>query len=315
MDAKKIIDKRYVLLDTLGSGGFGTVYRVLDLSNGREYALKLMNNNYSVFINEVKINKKIKPFNNPFFIKYIDSNTYAYLPEKESRQYDSYIVFELASKGDAISYITHDNLGLNERLSKYFFSKILQIVISLHRIGICHRDLKLDNFLFDGDNFTLKLSDFGFSSLIIRNKLGKTKKQRGSFGTGCYKAPEVVLEKEEPKGYDGEKADIFSLGVILFSLRTCKIGFINAKSNDDLYKYIKEGKIAEYWSTLKKIGIDGLSEEFKNLYIKMVSPNPKNRPTLEQIYNDEWLKEIRDLSEEELVNYEKELIAELKRRE
>ena len=315
MDAKKIIDERYMLLDTLGSGAFGTVYKVLDLSKNREYALKLMNKKYSVFINEVKINKIIKPFNNPFFIKYIDSNTYAYLPEKESRQYDSYIVFELASKGDVIKYITHNNLGLNERLSKHFFSKILQIVISLHMIGICHRDLKLDNFLFDGDNFTLKLSDFGFSSLIIRNKLGKAKKQRGSFGTRSYKAPEVVLEKEEPKGYDGEKADIFSLGVILFSLRTCKIGFINAKSNDDLYKYIKEGKIAEYWSTLKKIGIDGLSEEFKNLYIKMVSPNPKNRPTLEQIYNDEWLKEIRDLSEEELVNYEKELIAELKRRE
>ena len=224
MAAKIIIDKRYVLLDTLGSGGFGTVYSVLDLSNSRVYALKLMNNNYSVFINEIKINKIIKPFNNPFFIKYIDSNTYAYLPEKESRQYDSYIVFELASKGDAISYITHDNLGLNERLSKYFFSKILQIVISLHRIGICHRDLKLDNFLFDGDNFSLKLSDFGFSSLIIRNKLGKAKKQRGSFGTGSYMAPEVILEKEEPKGYDGEKADIMFCIIILKKEKFQNIG-------------------------------------------------------------------------------------------
>lgn len=315
MDAKKIIDKRYLLLDTLGSGGFGTVYKVFDLSNKREYALKLMNNKYSVFINEIKINKIIKPFNNRFFIKYIDSNTYAYLSEKKSEQYDSYIVFELASKGDVIKYITHDKLGLNERLSKYFFSKILQIVISLHRIGICHRDLKLDNFLFDGENFTLKLSDFGFSSLIIRNKLGKVKKQRGSYGTKSYKAPEVVLENEEPKGYDGEKADIFSLGVILFSLRTCRIGFIEATSNDDFYKNIIDGKISEYWSLLKKNGIDGLTEEFKNLYIKLVSPNPKNRPTLEQIYNDEWLKEIRDLSEEELDNYEKELIAELKKRE
>ena len=82
-----------------------------------------------------------------------------------------------------------------------------------------------------------------------------------------------------------------------------------------MYNYIKEGKISEYWLALKENGIDGLTEEFKNLYIKMVSPNPKNRPTLEQIYNDEWLKEIRDLSEEELGNYEKELIAELKRRE
>ena len=82
-----------------------------------------------------------------------------------------------------------------------------------------------------------------------------------------------------------------------------------------MYNYIKEGKISEYWSALKENGLDGLTEDCKNFYIKMVSPNPKNRPTLELIYNDEWLKEIRDLSEEELGNYEKELIAELKRRE
>ena len=139
--------------------------------------------------------------------------------------------------------------------------------------------------------------------------------QNEKCGTKSYMAPELYT-KENFIQYDGEKVDIFSLGVILFNLRTCKWEFVRALSNDPLYKYIKKGKISEYWSNLEKvIQIDGLTEDFKNLYIKMVSPNPNERPTLEQIYNHEWLKEIRDLSQEELAKYEEEFISELKSRE
>jgi len=60
-----------------------------------------------------------------------------------------------------------------------------------------------------------------------------------------------------------------------------------------------------YW---EKIGnIEGLSEEFKTLYLKMVAYNPKERPTIEEIYNDEWMKEIRDLDDTEFQKCEEEL--------
>ena len=68
---------------------------------------------------------------------------------------------------------------------------------------------------------------------------------------------------------------------------------------------IKEKKDKVYW---KKIGnIEGLSEDFKTLYLKMVAYDPNERPTIEEIYNDEWMKEIRDLDDTEFQKCEEEL--------
>jgi serine/threonine protein kinase len=58
-----------------------------------------------------------------------------------------------------------------------------------------------------------------------------------------------------------------------------------------------------------------LSNEFKNLFIKMVAYNPKERPTIEQVLNDEWFKDITNLKDEEFKKYEQELISKLKERE
>ena len=83
-----------------------------------------------------------------------------------------------------------------------------------------------------------------------------------------------------------------------------------------MYKYIKEKNSKLYWYILRNnINTNGLSEEFKKLYLKMVAYDPKERPTIEEIYNDKWMKEIRDLNEKELEKCQKELIKELKSRE
>ena len=303
-----IIDNRYILLKVLGSGASSTVYKVKDVINNQEYALKLINNDDEKEIeNEIKINQKITNSQNQCYTKFITSSV-LYLANGKAY---TYIILELASKGSVINYINKDYEGLVEKLCKFFFAKLLIILQTLHQMGICHRDLKLDNFLFD-ENFNIKLSDFGFSSFIKKYKNGKKKKQTEYLGTSHYIAPEILMEMP----YDGEKADIFSLGVILFNLRTCKYGFINASIDDSYYKFIKKKKINTYWKILgENIKINGLSEEFKNLYIKMISFNPKERPTIQEIYNDEWLREIRDLNELQLMDLEQELINELKTRE
>lgn len=306
-----ILGNRYVLEKELGSGASSTVYKVKDIwNNNKEYALKLFNKNEEEFINEIKkeirINKKISEANSPFFIKYITSSV-GYLIKEETKELKSYIIFELGSKGSVINFIINKKEGLDEKNCKLIFAKILLIVKTLHRLGICHRDLKLDNILF-GDNYQLKLCDFGFSVIIPKDKNGKAKKIKGQYGTPQFTAPEI--HKNIP--YNGEKVDIFSLGVILFNLRTCKFGFTSTKDND-LYDYIKKKNIPGYWSKLKTfLNLEGLSEEFKNLFIKMVAYNPKERPTIEEIYNDEWMKEIKDLNEEEFEKYELDLIKELR---
>ena len=72
------------------------------------------------------------------------------------------------------------------------------------------------------------------------------------------------------KPYNGIKADIFSLGVILFNLATGKIGFIEANINDLYYKYIINRHYSKYWKKVqKKIG--KIPDELKTLNIKMVN--------------------------------------------
>ena len=73
---------------------------------------------------------------------------------------------------------------------------------------------KLNNFLFYGENYTIKLCDFGFSTKIPRNEDGEPLYLKGKYGTREYKAPEI--NQDIP--YNGEKIDIFSLGVVLFNL-------------------------------------------------------------------------------------------------
>jgi serine/threonine protein kinase len=304
-----IVDNRYILLKELGSGYSSTVYKARDSTDNKEYALKLLNHYDEKIENEIKINKIIKDSETNLFTKYITSSV-GYYDKGESKELRHYIILELASKGTVLDYIKKDDEGLEEKLCKLFFAKILIIIQTLHQMGICHRDLKLENFLFD-ENFNIKLSDFGFSSLVVEDKKGKKKKQTDFLGTPYYVAPEILMQIP----YDGEKVDIFSLGVILFNIRTCKYGFEKASKNNRLYKLlIKNTEL--YWEVLgQKIEIDGLSKEFKDLFIKMVSFDPNQRPTIAEIYNDEWMKEIRDLNHQELMDLEQELIKELKRRE
>ena len=91
---------------------------------------------------------------------------------------------------------------------------------------------------------------------------------------------------------------------------TKKFGFYEASRADDLYKLIARKRYNEYWNKIDKNKT--LSEQFKEIYIKMVAYNPKDRPSLDDILNCEWLKNIRNASEEELINIKNEMIKELR---
>ena len=221
---KAILDNRYVLEKELGLGASSTVYRVKDLeNNNKEYALKLFKKYKTEIQNEIEINKKISELKSPFFVKYITSSFGCLIKEKV---FKPFIVFELASKGNLLKYIKCNEKGFDEKNCNLIFAKIILMVKSLHRLGIYHRDLKLNNIILD-HNYQIKLCDFGFSTIIPKGKNGKSKNIKGQCGTLQYTAPEI--NRNIP--YDGEKVDIFSLGVILFNLKTCQFGFKNTEGN------------------------------------------------------------------------------------
>ena len=126
----------------------------------------------------------------------------------------------------------------------------------------------------------------------------------GKAGIKQYRCPEML----ENSKYIGSKADIFSLGVILFNLATGMYGFVTSKRNDIYYGYIVSNDSKRYWQKIDEhINISELSQEFKDLYIQMVSYNPSKRPELDDILHSDWMKEINDLNENEIKNELKEL--------
>ena len=187
------------------------------------------------------------------------------------------------------------------------FKKILEGVQNCHSSGICHRDLKLHNILLDND-FNPKICDFGFAT-EIKGKDGSGK-LTDYLGTLNYAAPEIFLHKP----YDGVKADIFSLGVVLINLVTSKIGFIKANKNDKLYKYIMLKNYEAYWNKVKR-QLGEISEELKNLYFKMISFNPDERPSIEEIFKHPWMKEVMNMNETELKGLHKDVFNDFEKRE
>jgi serine/threonine protein kinase len=98
-----------------------------------------------------------------------------------------------------------------------------------------------------------------------------------------YMAPEI----KEGKQYDGRSIDVFSTGVILFIIVQGIFPFKEAKKDEYFYNLILTGKIDHYW---KKVGGQNLSDEFKDLILKIFSYDGKQRPTVEEIKNHPWMQ-------------------------
>ncbi len=292
-----ILHDRYELIKSIGEGGSSEVYIVKDLTdNNKEYALKLFKKS-KYFENEVKMNKIISEMKNSSFIKYITSSV-GYLLKKGEKTLHPYIIFEFAKNGDIMYFIEKKNIVFTERQCKLIFAKILSIVKALHKKDICHRDLKLDNFLFD-ENFVIKLCDFGFSTKIPKDKNGKTLFLTAKLGTRHYAAPEILAGKK----YDGKKVDIFSLGVLLLYMRTGKQVFEIHK--EKVLNFIKKKQYDKFWFVIEKGNPElHLTHEFKDLIISMLDYNPNNRPDISDIFNHPWLDEINSLDSDTFLTYE-----------
>lgn len=166
--------------------------------------------------------------------------------------------------------------GMGEEGGRFFMEQIKDVISYMQEKKAVHRDLKLENILVD-DGLTLKVADFGFATY---KKISKLTSYRG---TKTYMAPEI----KEGKTYDGRLTDIFSAGVILFIIVLGIFPFSEAKKDEYYYKLIYEGKLEKYW---KKTGGENLSEEFKDLVLKMLAYNPLKRPTIDEIKAHPWMK-------------------------
>ena len=188
-----------------------------------------------------------------------------------------YIIMEYIDHGSLLTQLG-DNIGFGEDLGRLIFAQLLDGLETIHNSNIVHRDIKLENIMLSGNDYTLKYVDFGFA---MEKSYGYL---RSYLGTPNYAAPEIHLKRP----YLGEYADIFSLGVTLFITVTGYLPFVLPIPNDPLYHYIYDVDYVSYWRN-RKIKV---SPSFMELFDNLIAFDPSQRPSISEIKNSKWMKEI-----------------------
>ena len=179
-----------------------------------------------------------------------------------------HLIMECLEGGNLCSYVKSKR-RLSEEESKKIFFQLVQAVDHLHQQCIIHRDIKLENVLFD-TNKDIKLIDFGFSTVSPDGK-----KLRVFCGTPSYMAPEIVRRTE----YAGKPVDMWGLGILLYAL-LCGCFPFRAKSYPDLYRRIARGSF-----TIP----DELSSPVRDLIRQLLTVDPYTRITSANVLKHPWL--------------------------
>lgn len=181
-----------------------------------------------------------------------------------------HIVMEYAGGGNLCSYVKA-RTRLSEPEARKIFLQLLTGIEYMHDACIIHRDIKLENVLFDEEQNNVKLTDFGFSVLVK----DPSKRLKIFCGTPSYMAPEITQRKE----YLGRPVDVWSLAVLLFAMLAGHFPF-TAKSYPDLYKRIASGVVKFP---------DHFSAAVKDLLRRMLHPDPLRRLTLAHARMHPWV--------------------------
>ena len=293
------IDNTYTILSLKHNGGVFKTYSVRHNQTQVLYLIEVYQNNIPA--NLMNIMNNLIAINHPNIVHIIRNGNGPIVINNHPEGNRPYIVYENVTHSNLIRYIIIQRF--TERQAKWIFKKILEGVRALHNANICHRGLTLANILLD-EIYNPKIYDF-YYSCINMNNLQK------NFARINYKAPEMFLNQP----YNGIMTDVFSLGHILFNIVIGINGFVSARQNDDYYRLIIEQHFDQYWFEIGKKHNLILSQDFQNLFIRMVAFNPAQRPTIEQILNDPWMQEINDLNDNEKYTLENEVRDEFRKRE
>ncbi|XP_051551855.1 MAP/microtubule affinity-regulating kinase 4-like isoform X1 [Myxocyprinus asiaticus] len=252
----------YRLLKTIGKGNFAKVKLARHILTGKEVAIKIIDKtqlnptSLQKLFREVRI---MKTLHHPNIVK---------LFEVIETEKTLYLVMEYASGGEVFDYlVSHGRMKEIEARAK--FRQIVSAVHYCHQKNIVHRDLKAENLLLDADA-NIKIADFGFSNeFTLGNKLD----------TFCGSPPYAAPELFQGKKYDGPEVDIWSLGVILYTLVSGSLPF-DGQNLKELRERVLRGKyrVPFYMST----DCEGILRRFLVL-------NPSKRCTLEQVMKDKWM--------------------------
>ncbi|PVH20363.1 hypothetical protein CXQ85_002150 [Candidozyma haemuli] len=293
----------YEMMEKLGDGAFSVVFKARHRESGRHVAIKVLrkyqmdNAQKQAVLKEVIIMRQLKHPNIVNFIEFIESEPYYY------------IVQELVGGGEIFTAIVNYTY-LSENLARHVIYQTALAVRHLHEeVGIVHRDIKPENLLFVPTEFkpsynpiaklrrsddpktkkdegeftpgvgggtigTVKLADFGLSKQIWGHN---TKTPCGTVG---YTAPEIVRDERYSK-----EVDMWALGCVLYTV-LCGFPPFYDERIETLTEKVARGEytfLAPWW--------DEISAGAKYCVSRLLTVDPTQRYTIDELLQDPWLRE------------------------
>ncbi|KAJ5664566.1 hypothetical protein N7507_005297, partial [Penicillium longicatenatum] len=297
----------YILGQTLGEGEFGKVKLGWKRDGSIQVAIKLIRRD-TLGTNPTRLPKIYREIS---ILRDLAHPNIVRLHEMVETDRHIGIIMEYASGGELFDYILNHRY-LKDNSARRLFAQLVSGVGYLHKKGIVHRDLKLENLLLDR-NRNIIITDFGFANTFnpidqleeeieynLTNKeyvkrkrldrLGPDGSRRGdlmqtSCGSPCYAAPELVVSDSL---YTGRKVDVWSCGVILYAMLAGYLPFDDDPANPDgdninlLYKYIVTTPLTfpEY-----------VTPHARDLLRRILVPDPRKRADLFEVARHSWLSE------------------------
>lgn len=279
----QLIREKYFMSKKLGEGGCGVVQLVYNIQTLDKFAMKIVkksainttvgtrrkDDHNQKILNEVNIMKRVSHRNVVTLYETFDSHEAMYM------------IMEHMEGGDLLHRIIDNPMNPDKRLPedtcKFYFYQICLAIKHLHACDIIHRDIKPDNILMaNGDMETLvKISDFGLSKHVTLNSM------KTVCGTQYYAAPEVLGGGHN--SYDA-KVDVWSLGVLLFTMISGSLPFSEAYGPPDVFTQILKSPLRfrqKIWRTV--------NPQISNLIKQMLTKDPRFRMTIDDVLNHPWM--------------------------
>ncbi|XP_075988622.1 uncharacterized protein LOC142984746 isoform X2 [Anticarsia gemmatalis] len=252
----------YELEKTIGTGNFAVVKLATHVITKTKVAIKIIDksrlddDNLKKTFREIAIMKKLR---HPHIVR---------LYQVMESSHTIYLVTEYAPNGEIFDHLVTRG-RMTESEAARSFAQMVAAVGYCHSNGVVHRDLKAENLLLD-KHMNIKLADFGFSNEYTSGS---------PLATWCGSPPYAAPELFEGRQYDGPKADIWSLGVVLYVLVCGALPF-DGSTLHELRSVVLSGKFRIPYF---------MSQDCEHLIRHMLVVEPEKRLSLRSVARHRWL--------------------------
>ena len=272
--------ENYKFIKTIGVGTFGKVKLSIHLPTKEYVAIKILEKSKVIAqMGLERIEREIE------FLKILNHPNIIQIYEVIDAPKNFYIVMEYASGGELFHYIVRKK-RLDEKEASFFFTQLIFGIRKIQKKKICHRDIKPENLLLT-EKRIIKIIDFGLSKQYKDTLSSQS-------GSPCYAAPEMIKGNE----YSGLMIDIWACGINLYAMICGYLPF-DDKDNNVVFDKILQGNVVFPDETIVHV-----SNEAKDLILKILTPDPSKRIKIDEILNHPFMKSgIQEYNEAMRPNY------------